>query len=536
MTTFEALELAWVDARTTFGEWYLAETLGGPVDGRPGTTADRAAAYRVARGRLDTAVRDVDAAGLPPDEARGLASIRSSLGYFDDIGGPAGHGPGGGPLDGDRTHDAAASAAESPEITDLRRATLAAYGEAATDCRCRGQQIDRLTAFAREASELDPSERRATFLSQAGMWQAVDGDGGPDSPYRRLLRSSAERWRIEGSPIDRAAVAVGLTPDAFEAGLRRALETWRDATDLGDLEPWDFRHATGAASRRLDPLLGVARLREINDRHLAGLGADPSRLGIRYDIEPRQSRPAVPVAFSMPIDLGLTLSDGTWKPATPWVVATYAEGGYGNLVELLHESGHALHYAAIRARPSLFEPMTEDGGLVEGIADIVGWDAHEPAFLRCHLGRDVPLRDLLLERHASVVLDLCWALFEVELHREPDRRPNDVWTDLTSRYLRVVPHPEWSWWAVRGQLVELPGYMANYGISAIVAAAVRDRMRARRGDWLGAGGDPGWYADLSDGLLRFGASIPADEAIRGFLGRDLTVEPLIADIARTGAA
>lgn len=90
VTTFEALELAWVDARTTFGEWYLAETLGGPVEGRPGTTADREAADRTARSRLDAAVRAVDATGLQHDEARGPASIRSGLGSFDEIGPPGG--------------------------------------------------------------------------------------------------------------------------------------------------------------------------------------------------------------------------------------------------------------------------------------------------------------------------------------------------------------------------------------------------------------------------------------------------------------
>ena len=56
--------------------------------------------------------------------------------------------------------------------------------------------------------------------------------------------------------------------------------------------------------------------------------------------------------------------------------------------------------------------------------------------------------------HCSICA--CWR------SREAD--PNAVWTDITSRYLHVIPHPELAWWAVRVQLVDKPGYMVNYGL------------------------------------------------------------------------
>jgi hypothetical protein len=130
-----------------------------------------------------------------------------------------------------------------------------------------------------------------------------------------------------------------------------------------------------------------------------------------------------------------------------------------------------------------------------------------------------------------VMLDICWALFEIELHRDPSRRPNDVWTELTEWGLGVVPHPEWSWWAVRGQLVEAPGYMANYALSAIVAAALRARIREVRGDWLA--GDAGWFPWVSEHLLRFGAERPVGEVLEDVLREPLTAEALLADL-RTG--
>jgi hypothetical protein len=322
-----------------------------------------------------------------------------------------------------------------------------------------------------------------------------------------------------------------MEPGTFEPTLRMMLEAWRRVVGPDLVEPWDYRFALGALERRLGGLVPRGRLRAINDAHLRGLGADPAVLGIAYDVEPRAGRPAIPVAFTLGANVARRTGPGTWGPSTPWVFATYAEGGLGNLEELLHESGHALHYAAIRTRPAFFEPPVEAGGFVEGVADLVGWDVHEPAFQARHLGQRGGLRASRLARYGGVMLDVCWALFEIALHGDPERSPNETWSELTEAGLGIVAHPEWSWWAVRGQLVEAPGYMANYALSAIVAAALRARIGAVRGDWLGDGGDPGWYAFVSSELLRFGAERPAGEVLDAFLGQQLTVEPLLDDLA-----
>jgi hypothetical protein len=65
-----------------------------------------------------------------------------------------------------------------------------------------------------------------------------------------------------------------------------------------------------------------------------------------------------------------------------------------------------------------------------------------------------------------------------------------------------------------------------------MVAAVRARIRGLRGDW--STGDPGWYAFVSERLLRFaGARRPRDLLLE-LLGRPLTAEALLADIARAG--
>ncbi len=128
------------------------------------------------------------------------------------------------------------------------------------------------------------------------------------------------------------------------------------------------------------------------------------------------------------------------------------------------------------------------------------------------------------------MLDTAWALFEIRLHAEPDRTPNDVWTAITAEYLGIAPHPEWSWWAMRAQLVQQPGYMASYSVGAVLAADLRAAIRAARGDWLG--GDPGWYAWVSEHVYRFGQERSAGDVLRDVLGRPPDERALLAEIAR----
>jgi hypothetical protein len=92
----------------------------------------------------------------------------------------------------------------------------------------------------------------------------------------------------------------------------------------------------------------------------------------------------------------------------------------------------------------------------------------------------------------------------------------------------VAGHPEWSWWAVRGQLIESPGYLSNYALGGIVVAALRERMATKRPQWWL--GDPSWYAYASEHLLRFGATGSSSDIIEGFLGEPLTTRAILSDL------
>ena len=424
-------------------------------------------------------------------------------------------------------YDAAALAAQG--IDALRERIYACYGQAARKVRYGDETIDRLTVFARLGESDDAAERERLFLALEPVWRSVNGDDSARSPYRQLVKLSAERWARGDSPIARNLAALGVAPEAAEGWLTSVLETWRASTPAQPLEPWDLHYAGGALNRALGARVPKERLRQLNDAFYRSLGADPQALGIRYDLEPREGK--TPVAFTTfgqrPRQRGKAFAAGE-----AWIFATYRTGGVDNLIELLHETGHGVHIMAIRERPALADWPDSDT-FTEAIADLIALEAYEPGWQQRWLGAFAPLADGLRSKYAGIVLDIAWSLFEVRMHRAPESDPNQVWSELTREYLHVTPHPELSWWAMRGQLVDTPGYMMNYGLGSLITADLRARCLALRGPFERP--DPGYYAWLSERLYHFGLAKTSRAVIEDFLGRPLSPDALIADMARAKA-
>jgi oligoendopeptidase F len=223
------------------------------------------------------------------------------------------------------------------------------------------------------------------------------------------------------------------------------------------------------------------------------------------------------------------LVSGAWRPGEPWVFATYRVGGVDSLSELLHESGHAVHLTAIRTRPA-FMDWPDSDVLTEAIADVPALEMFEPEWQGKYLGAFVPIADAIRAKYAGVVMDTAWALFEIRMHRKPGADPNQVWTEITQRYFRIRPHPELSWWALRGQLISAPGYMVTYAMAAILAADLRARVKQLHGPY--AEGDPTWYAWMSERLYRYGLERPSRQVVEDFLSRPISPRALIDDLAR----
>ena len=480
------------------------------------------------RATLAPRLAAIDSAVLEGDDRRALAVMRGAL--ASDLGPVAASlaavagADGAVPKAPNCAYDARRFATAPGGADSLRRRVYACYGWAQQHVMLDGERLDRLTVLGALARTDDPERRRRLFLALAPVWRSVNGDDGPESPYRLLLGLDA---RNRGEPPAAArARALGLAPDSLERWLVRVLEAWRAGAPDSLVEPWDWYYAAGRASRVLSPRIPRDRLDSLDAQVFRSLGADPARLHVHYDLAPREGK--TPVAYTT-FGARARRAGGAWTPAEPWVVATYATGGLDNLNELLHETGHAVHIAALRTRPAFLDWPDSDP-FSEALGDFVALDVYEPAWQWRWLGDSVPLADGLRARYAGIVLDVAWALFEARLERDPAADPNQVWAAITGDYLRIRPHPELSWWAMRGQLVDSPGYMMNYAAGAILIAAIRARTRELHGPFVT--GDSTWYAWVAPRLYRFGLERSSRRVITDFLGGALTPAAILEDMGR----
>ncbi|HET7830708.1 MAG TPA: hypothetical protein VFL03_14195 [Candidatus Limnocylindrales bacterium] len=488
-------------------------------------------AARRTMSEAQAALDAVDSGGLTEEDRAALTTMRDGLATAASYA-----------LPGVEARDEEAAvgtgaAADPIEYTRRQRLLEASFTAAAGSLGFEGQPVTRLELLARLAQEPDPARRRALIRALEPLWRSVDGDGGPESPYRGLIEASRERWRRGRSPIEANARALGVTADDVVAWATTALEGWRRAfvepartRREPPVEPWDWWWHAGEAQRRLTAEIPLDALEPVNRAFHASLGADLDELGVVFDIHPRADRPTVPVAYTTFGERPHRRPDGTWHPGRPTVLESLTGGGLGELAELVHETGHAIHIAGIRTRPA-FADWPDSDALTEALGDLVAVDVHDPRWQRRWLPGGVSIADdvALRGRFADTALDAAWALFEIRLHEAPERSPNDVWADITSEWLGIARHPEWSWWAIRGQLVEEPGYMANYAIGAVLAADLRAAIRRDRGEWID--GDGGWYAWVREHVYRFGLERASRDVLRDVLGRPPSADALVAELA-----
>jgi hypothetical protein len=413
-----------------------------------------------------------------------------------------------------------------PDDDSLAARLYACYGAATRDVVVDGAVLDRLTVLGLLGVTDDPERRRRLFLGLDRVWRSINGANDAASPWRVLLRRRAQRQGMGPTPFASRIAELGFVPDTVEAWLVRLLDAWRAVLPDSALEPWDLYYAMGAASHVLSPRIPRDSLVPVSERYYRALGADPATLGVHYDLDPRAGKD--PVAFTT-FGARPGLVEGTWRPGEPWVFASYATGGLDNLDELLHETGHGIHIAGIRTRPA-FSDWPDADLFTEAIADLADAAAYDGRWQARYLGDSATPVQNLHAAYFGVMMDACWALFEARLERDPTLDPNTVWADLTSRYLHAVPHPELSWWAMRGQLIDVPGYLVNYALGAFIAADLRSRITALHGDFTL--GDSTWYGFVRERIYRFGLERSSRRVMEDFLGRPVRADALLADLRR----
>ena len=470
--------------------------------------------YSEKRARLTRQLETLPTSGLSGGDARAIAAMRRQLQAFTGGGAPASPAA--------KCRDASRADLAYP---DLKAALVACFVEIGNNLSFEGGRINRVSALDLLHETSDPARRKAVFLAFVPLWQAINGNDEPDSPYRRLISGAAAEAARSGSAIDNAARDVGIDAAQVERWLVQILDAWRESSGTDRVEPWDFRFQAGEADRLLEPYIPRESLQPINRRYYRDLGVDLEQIGTLYDLAPRPQKAAL--AYTEFVTHG-RMVNGAWKPTIARVSAPYEGGGLFVLNELVHENGHVANITAIRNRPAFVDWPSDL--FAEAFADVPAWSTYEPAWQRRYLGHEAPQQLSLRALYSVVMLDVAWSLFELRMFSAPTTDPNALWTEITSRYLHIVPHPEFSWWAVRVQLADLPGYMVNYGFGAILTAEMRDHISAALGPF--DAGDSRWYGWLSEQLLRYGSERDTRTLMQDFLGRPVSPRALLGQLHR----
>ena len=470
--------------------------------------------YSEKRARLTRQLETLPTSGLSGGDARAIAAMRKQLQAFTGGGAPASPAA--------KCRDATRADLAYP---DLKAALVACFVEIGNNLSFEGGRINRVSALDLLHETSDPVRRKAVFLAFVPLWQAINGNDETDSPYRRLISGAAAEAARSGSAIDNAARDVGIDAAQVERWLVQILDAWRESSGTDTVEPWDFRFQAGEADRLLEPYIPRESLQPINRRYYRDLGVDLDQTGTLYDLAPRPQKAAL--AYTEFVTHG-RMVNGAWRPTVARVSAPYERGGLFVLNELVHENGHVANITAIRNRPAFVDWPSDL--FAEAFADVPAWSTYEPAWQRRYLGHEAPQQLSLRALYSVVMLDVAWSLFELRMLSAPTTDPNALWTEITSRYLHIVPHPEFSWWAVRVQLADLPGYMVNYGFGAILTAEMRDHISAALGPF--DAGDSHWYGWLSEQLLRYGSERDTRTLMQDFLGRPVSPRALLGQLHR----
>ena len=425
---------------------------------------------------------------------------------------------------GPSSHNCSDAARKDLRPEDLRDALYACFQFFGNNLKFEGRGISRDSAISLLGQISEPERRKALFFAFQPLWESINGKDEPDSPYRRRIREAAD-GQSRGSAVEAVCRDLSLTPSGCEAWLVKILETWSEVTPPDPVEPWDYRYYAGSADRSLTAAIATRGLLSAVKLYYHDLGADLDKFGVLFDLQPRANK--APITYTNYITMG-RMVEGKWRATRARVSANFSDSGLYVLNMLMHESGHAVHYMAIRNRPAFMD--IGDDFFCESFADVTSWDVYEPAWQRKYLGQADTEGAGLRSRFTMVTLESAWALFDLRMLNHPSADPNEVWTEITSRYMHIVPHPEISWWAQRVQLVTKPGFMMNYGLGAVVTADIRQHIQKTLGPFNA--GDPRWYAWVSQRLLRAGLQYDTAEVLRRFLGRAVSLEPLLEDMRR----
>ncbi len=336
-------------------------------------------------------------------------------------------------------------------------------------------------------------------------------EGGSRLGYGDFVALWDELAQLSLAPLaDQMRSLLRATADAYYPQLDRLLPTVGVTRD--DAETSDISHLFRATA--FDAIFPKEKLVSALRQTLAGLGIDvDAQANLRLDVEARPLKS--PRAFCAPI-----------RVPDEVVLVIMPRGGQDDYSSIMHEAGHAEHYANVAPDLPFAYKYLGDNSVTEAYAMLLESVVYDPAWLGDVLGAtdtEAYLRHArfhkvyMLRRYASKLL------YELQLHRSDGAGMADVYSSLLGGNLGVRVAPE-------NYLVDVDDnfYAARYLRAWMLEVQLRRRLRKTYGARWFASREAGRFLS---GLWREGQRRNADELARDLGYSGLDVGPLLEELA-----
>jgi hypothetical protein len=393
--------------------------------------------------------------------------------------------------------------------------------EASLEIEVDGEAMPYRHSAVVQVNEPDP-ERRAAI--ETARLEAAERELDPlllEMLERSHALSAELGWRSmremceELSGIDLVALEsqtsafLAATEDAYEPTVSGPLER-----ELGfgfeRLRRSDFPYFFRA--RTLDVAFPEERLLLSLSQTLDGLALNPP--GVVLDVEQRPKK--TPRAFCAPVRV----------PDEVYLVIA-RRGGRDDYEALLHEGGHAQHFAHMDAALPMEYRYLGDNSITESFAFLFQHLSSDPAWLRTRLGieeseaiqaQDRAVKLVFLRRYAGKLA------YELELHGAPASL--DPLRDVYGRRLGEALHVEWptaSWLSDVDPFFYAAAYIRAWALETHIRRVLRERF----GDF--------WFDEPEAGdflkiLWREGQRMRGDELLTELTGAELDFSALLDDL------
>jgi hypothetical protein len=383
------------------------------------------------------------------------------------------------------------------EAMPYRQAAVVQVNEPDPERRAAIEEA-RLGAAARE---LDPLLREMLERSHA-----LAGELG----WRSMREMCEELSGIDLGALERQTSAfLADTEDAYEAVVSGPLER-----ELGfgfeRLRRSDFGFFFRAPT--LDVAFAEDRLLPSLAETLGGLALDPPGVIMDTELRPKKT----PRAFCAPVRV----------PEEVYLVIT-RRGGRDDFETLLHEAGHAQHFAHMEASLPMEHRYLGDNSITESFAFLFQHLSADPAWLEARLGVTDAEAIEAQARAAKLIFLRRYAAklsYELELHSAPPSL--DPLREVYARRLSEALHVDWpsaSWLSD----VDAFFYAAAYIRAWALETHVRRLLKERFGDhWFG---EPE-AGEFLKSLWREGQSMRGDELLAELTGEELDFGALLEDV------